>query len=54
MSDDLTTIDLFRIHDDRQTLDTLHALQLDRLDEKTITGGDRPGGMRLSTADPIR
>jgi hypothetical protein len=51
---DLQTLDLFRIHENRAQLETLHRLQLDRADERAITGGDRPDGMRLSTADPVR
>jgi hypothetical protein len=54
MSDTLTTLDLFKILDDRDQLRKLHAIQLERLAENEITGGDRPEGMRLSTADPVR
>lgn len=54
MSDDLQTLDLYMILDDREQLTHLHALQLDRVDELAITGGARPTGMRLSTPDPVR
>jgi hypothetical protein len=48
------TLDLYAIHSNRDQLAKLHELQRDRLDEQDITGGDRPNGMRLSTADPVR
>jgi hypothetical protein len=54
MSDDLQTLDLYSILDDREQLTHLHALQLLRVDELAITGGARPTGMRLSTPDPVR
>lgn len=49
-----TTLDLYTILDDRQQLAKLHAIQFANLAENEITGGDRPNGMRLSCADPIR
>lgn len=54
MSDDLTTLDLFRVHHDADQLRTLHHLQTERLAERAITAGERPAGMRLSIADPVR
>lgn len=51
---DLTTIDLFKIHHDPHLLSLLHSAQSARLLEHEFTGGDRPAGMRLSTADPVR
>ncbi len=51
---DLTTIELFRIHHDPHLLSLLHSAQSARLLEREFTGGDRPAGMRLSTADPVR
>jgi hypothetical protein len=53
MSDPIT-LDLYAIHHDRAQLATLHELQQARYSEHTITGGDRPAGMRLSEADPVR
>lgn len=54
MSDDLTTLDLHAILHDAEQLAKLHDLQRARLDERMLTSGDRPAGMRLSTADPVR
>lgn len=50
----MNTIDLFRIHENLDQLSKLHDLQRDRLDDLAITSGDRPSGMRLSIADPVR
>ena len=51
---DLITLDLYAIHHDRDQLATLHELQQARFSEHTITGGDRPEGMRLSEPCPVR
>jgi hypothetical protein len=51
---DITTIDLFRIHENPTQLAVLHRLQRERAEEAVLTGNDRPTGMRLSCADPIR
>lgn len=54
MSDDVVTLDLYTIHQDPKRLEILHRLQLERAEEETLTGGDRPEGMRLSCPDPVR
>jgi hypothetical protein len=51
---DLTTIHLHAIFRDPKQLAKLHEIQMERCEERAITGGDRPQGMRLSCADPIR
>ncbi len=51
---DLASLNLYDIHHDAAQLAKLHNLQRDRLAENQITGGDRPTGMRLSIADPVR
>lgn len=51
---DLVTIDLHGIFRTTRQLAKLHEIQRARLAERSITGGARPHGMRLSTADPIR
>lgn len=48
------TLDLYEIHHHPDRLAKLHELQRDRLNERVITGGDRPRGLRLSIADPVR
>lgn len=51
---DLATLELWRIFHDATQLAKLHDLQRQRCAERSITGGDRPDGLRLSTSDPVR
>lgn len=47
-------LDLAPIFHSADSLTTLHEIQLRRLAERAVTGGDRPPGMRLSIDDPVR
>lgn len=51
---DVVTLDLFRILHDPAQLARLHEIQRARLQERALTDGNRPTGMRLSIADPVR
>lgn len=51
---DVLTLDLFRIAHDASHMERLHEIQRARLQERALTGGNRPTGMRLSIADPVR